>query len=343
VTRTVGLCFALAAITIEPVSAQVLQPPAGDAVVSRLFAATAAGPHVTYSWGEQWFQLRADTRGFHGALYAFACLGPSVFAGGTEGLYESEDYGESYRRIAGFDGVDVRVIVTARMFELEPTILVGTDSGLHRSVDRGLKWTRLGESLLSARVRDLKWPGPQLFAATDDGLYLSVDVGESWERLDGGLPTVPFLSLVASQFFLADPVLLVGTLGEGLYRSGDGGEHFERTGGREHEKATIHAMFWWGAVLIIGAEDGLYFSHDAGATLEPVDDLKGRRVLSISIPVPEGALRSDIIVGTDEGVYKSSDGGFRFFPVRNGLGRLAVTALSTFPVPVQNREQDRRR
>ena len=311
-----------------------------EQVVSRLFAATTDGPYVTYSWGEHWVRLRPDLRGFVGDIATFACLGPAVYAGGSDGVFLSDDYGENYLRVDSFPGKDVTTLHTARLFALEPTIFVGTTSGLYRSTNGGTEWMHVGAGQITTAVRDTAWPGPQLFAATDGGLFVSEDIGESWERLDAGLPTGPLLSIVVSRFFLADPMIIVGSRGAGLYRSSDGGASFEPVGDKAMTSKTVHALYWWNALLIIGTDDGLFLSDDAGETLREAEELDGHAVLSLSVPAPDSP-RSDILVGTERGVFKSSDGGENFRLMTEGLGTPSVTELATFPAPPQDRERSR--
>jgi len=317
-----------------------LSVQAPEQVVSRLFATTTDGPYVSYSWGEHWVRLRANLRGIEGDIVTFECLGPDVYAGGSEGVFISSDYGENYLRVMSFPAKNVTTFHTARLFALEPTIFVGTESGLYRSTDGGTKWAHIAATEISTAVRDTAWPGPQFFAATDGGLFVSEDVGDTWERLDRGLPSAPLLSMVVSRFFLADPKIIVGTRGAGLFRSDDGGASFEPAGGREMMSRTVHALYWWDALLMIGTDDGLFLSDDAGDTFSEAKELDAHAVWSLNVPV-EDAPRSDILVGTDRGVFKSSDGGQSFRLMTEGLGVPGVTQLATFPPPPQDRERQR--
>lgn len=312
-----------------------------DLITARLFAATSDGAFVSYSWGEHWVRLRPDLRGFTGGLSAFACLGPVVFAGGTDGVFVSDDFGETYGRVAGFEAKDVTVFLTARRFALEPTIFAGASTGLFRSKDGGAEWIPIGAGSMSSAVHALLWPGPELLAATEAGLFRSLDSGESWELVDGGLPRAAMLSIAISRYYGLDPTMFVGTRGAGIYRSTDGGEHFERVGGDEVPSSTVRALFWWGSLLLVGTDDGLFLSDDAGDTLGPIAELEGRAIFSILVPVPEVGAQSDVIVGTDEGVFKSSDGAVRFRRIAEGLGTPTVTQLATFPVPVQEPKRTR--
>ena len=322
--------LALSLLTLQP-----------DIVLSRLFAATSDGAFVSYSWGEQWIELTPGGRGFSGEIAAFACLGPAVFAGGEDGIFISSDYGESYGKIKGFKGGDVRVFLTATRFALEPTVFVGTGNGLYRSLDGGATWERIGAEAIASPVRAMTWPGPELFVATDEGLYRSNDSGESWSAVTSGLPGTPTLSIAISQYYGLDPTIFVGTRDRGLYRSSDGGEHFERVGGDGAARVTVHSVFWWGPLLLVGTDVGLWLSDDGAEHFSVVPMLEGRAIHTILVPVPEVGAQSDVILGTDEGVFKSSDGAISFRRVDEGLGTPSVIQLATFPVRVQDRERIR--
>jgi photosystem II stability/assembly factor-like uncharacterized protein len=310
-------------------------------VIARLFAATPEGPFISYSWGEHWSRLRSDTRGLEGEIDVFVCLGPWVYAGGSQGLFLSDDYGESYRRVESWPrgGPPVTSLLTARLFELEPTIFVGTSAGLFRSTDRGTKWARVGEGEVRSAVRGMVWPGPALLVATDSGLYRTLDMGDRIARVGAGLPDSPILALAISKYFALDPKVFVGTAGTGLFKSEDGGGSFEAAGVDVLGKETVRALVWWGALLIVGTDSGLFLSDDGGKKFHKARDLDGRRVLSISVPGVEEEVASDVIVGTDLGVFKSSDVAQSFRRVQEGMGPLEVRALATFPLPAQNRER----
>jgi len=310
-------------------------------VIARLFAATPEGPFISYSWGEHWSRIRGELRGFEGELDVFACLGPWVFAGGPKGLFLSDDFGENYRRVESWpkEAPAITSFLTARLFGLEPTIFVGTSAGLYRSTDSGTKWARVGVGELGSAVHAMGWPGPELLVATATGLYRTRDVGESFARVGGGLPDAPLLSLAISKYFALDPEVFVGTEGSGLFKSTDGGEHFEPAGVEVLGKETVRALVWWGGLLVVGADGGLFLSDDGGKKFRKARDLEGRRVLSISVPGAEEEVASDVIVGTDLGGFKSSDGAQRFRRVQEGMGPIEVRALATFPLPPQSRER----
>ena len=298
--------------------------------VTRLFALTDAEPFISYSWGEHWQVLRGELRGFEGSFDAMVCIGPQVFAGGADGLFESADYGETFRPVTRWEGASVRVIVAARQFVLEPTLLVGTDDGLFRSDDGGTSWTELAS--VTGRVRAIAWPGPEMFIATSEGLFVSNDKADSAQRIRAELPETEILTIAVSRYFAADPVLFVGTEGDGLYRSDDGGRRFRPLGDGELGLRRIRALWWWNDLLLVGTDTGLYLSKDSGERFEEasITGIPQSSINAISVPAA-GGLFAEIFIGTDYGVLKSADGGQSFRRTNEGLVRLRVLGFASFP------------
>ena len=307
-------------------------PISAHSVPQRLFAATEAGPFVSYSWGEHWQRLR-EIRGLMGKINTFICMEPNVFAGGVQGLFLSDDLGENYRSVGSWNGGEITALLAAKFYPADLTIFAGTSKGLYRSMDGGGEWNQIGGGVLLGYVRELSWPGPYLFAAADTGFYSSEDGGDQWEQIRGGLPDAPIVTVTVSRFFSIDPVVFVGSKGQGVYRSRDGGKSFEKVGGAEWNDRIVHVLFWWRSILLAGTENGLFLSNDMGESWESPEVLRGFPSLSLLIPAAEAGVNSDIIVGTPRGVYKSSDGGQSFRHVVEGMGAIAVTGFATFPVP----------
>ena len=314
----------------------------GSQPLARLLVATSDGPYISYSWGEYWETLRhrlpLDTR-------LFDCLGPRAYAGGPQGLFVSNDYGELWTEVESWNGGGVTALLASSYFAAEPVIFVGTSNGLHRSPDGGEeKWERIAEAVMRGTVHVMVWPGPSLFVGTSQGLFHSADGGDDWERLDGGLPDAAVLSLAVSSYFGIEPVVFVGLQGGGIYRSRDGGESFEPVSDEDWSGQSVRAIYWWKSVLFAGTDRGLFVSHDAGETWESASaELAGEAILAISIPTAESPTGSDILVGTERGVFKSSDGATTWRQASAGMNAAgAVHGFGAFPILSQDFDSGRR-
>ncbi|MGH9462907.1 MAG: hypothetical protein ACRD1X_16955 [Vicinamibacteria bacterium] len=309
----------------------------GSQPLARLLIATSEGPFVSFSWGEYWETLRhrlpLDTRLFY-------CLGPRTYAGGPEGLFISNDYGEFWTKVGNWEGGAVTALLTSSYFPSEPVIFVGTRDGLWVSRDGGEEeWEKIAS--IRGSVNAIAWPGPSLFVATSEGLFHSVDGGRDWETLGGDLPEAAVLSLEVSSFFGIEPILFVGLEGAGIYRSQNAGKHFEPVSGKDWAEQSVRAIYWWKSVLFVGTDAGLFVSQDAGRSWKTAE-LRGEKIRAISIPNAQSPVGSDILVGTDRGVFKTSDGATTWREVNEGMRPSTVYAFGSFPIPSEDLESGRR-
>ena len=72
--------------------------------------------------------------------------------------------------------------------ETDSVLLIGTDEGIHRSVDGGKTWKSRRKGLPGAAVGALELAGSRILCSTDRGVYWSDDRGESWHQSRGNFP-----------------------------------------------------------------------------------------------------------------------------------------------------------
>jgi len=176
------------------------------------------------------------------------------------------------------------------------TILAGTaGGGLYASEDFGASWRRLGGDDLPSL-----WIGaigvdpadPSVFyAGTGDGNITFPGIGRMssfgvgvaggiLKTSDGGI-SFTFLPIPGSGAFYrivvsrADPHVVVAAATDGIYRTGDGGASWERTGATQTptdllEDPAVPARFLAVSGRIKGGNGGLFESRDAGETWSPI-------------------------------------------------------------------------
>ncbi len=181
------------------------------------------------------------------------------------GMYRSSDAGETWTHVGLDDAQQIpsiavdphdanRVYAAVLGHPFGPS----AQRGVYRSVDGGTTWTRLldrGENTGSSFVRidpfdantlyagfwDARsgpWEDKNMYNGPNGGLYKSTDGGEHWRALTEGLPerlsqidvaVAPSARgrLYATVATSSDPTAQHGATGSvGIYRSGDGGEHW---------------------------------------------------------------------------------------------------------------------
>ena len=158
------------------------------------------------------------------------------------------------------------------------SICLGTSGwGVWHSPDAGKSWVRHRAPFpLNSRIQAIAVHPTEphtVFAGGDTGLFVSHNTGETWQRVgaEGNVPTIWSLAI--------DPVdphtLFAGTRPAGVYRSRDGGQHWEHLSidiARECSigtpfvtsvmvDAADHQTVWAGVEI-----DGVFRSLDGGDT-----------------------------------------------------------------------------
>lgn len=158
------------------------------------------------------------------------------------------------------------------------SICLGTSGwGVWHSPDAGKSWVRHRAPFpLNSRIQALAVHPSEphrLFAGGDTGLFVSHSAGESWERIgaDEDLPIIWSLTIAPGD----PPVLFAGTRPAGVYRSRDGGQHWQKLTIDVAKECSIGTPFVtsvmadaadprtvWAGVEI----DGVFRSMDGGDT-----------------------------------------------------------------------------
>ena len=198
--------------------------------------------------------------------------------------------------------------------------------GLWRSDDDGETWVKDDQGLENQPVFVLHWNPvrSQWWAGAGDGLYSRSTRGEAWQPTD--LPRSPAYALAqdrAGQLYVA----LAGAHPElsrraGLFLSADGGNWSQLPMGqpgvespllRCGSKVLALAVSPDGHDLYVGtAGDGLWISHDAGATCSSVPQMDGDYVSALLVDPEAGAWA---YARTLKRVYRSHDRGRTWVPV----------------------------
>ena len=200
------------------------------------------------------------------------------------------------------------------------TICVGTvGTGAWVSPDGGESWRQVRTGLWSeSRIFGFAvHPGEPhtVLAGADDGIYRSADGGQNFERLDSPMNT---LAVWKVAFDPADPkIIFAGTRPAALFRSTDGGRHWDKLRADMAEECpnvrvprvtaltvdpSDHRMVWAGVEV-----DGVRRSRDGGETWTRIaGGLDDPDIHDTAVSV-NGA--KTVLTSTPREIFASTDGG----------------------------------
>jgi hypothetical protein len=178
------------------------------------------------------------------------------------------------------------------------------------------------------------WVGDTMLAAARAGIFRSTDGGVSWQRSGSGMtdPSVVALATTSGE----TPTLFAGTESGRLYRSGDGGLHWQEIEGWAGlGVATVLALspdYAQDGTIFAATADGPFRSQDGGVTWESSTfGLVDMEVLAMAVD-PRFAESETLWIGTvGGGLYRSRNGGRSWRDAGIGLPDTAMQALLALP------------
>jgi len=264
----------------------------------------------------------------------------SVFHDGSGGsVFASSDGGESWR--ASASGLGGRDVFTFYQMPDNPNVIyAGTNSGIYRSTDRGVRWSYTGVEQIKkvettpVRKKKKSRRASNEWSPTSVGRYEAVEASKKSRVQKSNkparkpaakkekpkvqsAPTAGMLQLtkeVDDITSFADESGRVGLLAatlDGLYRTFDEAKGWE--------KVTIDGYDPSGRVfsvsthkdtprkIFVGTKQGLYISGDGGATWQHAE--RGPSDMSVKAIAQDPRDAQLVIVGTNQYIFRSTNGG----------------------------------
>jgi photosystem II stability/assembly factor-like uncharacterized protein len=194
-----------------------------------------------------------------------------LMAGTESGIFLSHDAGDTWRLAQmPMQKSMVLSICFSPDFTNDSIIVAGTlEDGVIYSDSRGESWSLKSFGMLDATVYGLALSpnfaqDETIYAGTDTAIYFSYNQGRAWKPVNFPESAAPILSLAISPLFALDQTVYAGTETQGLYRSKDQGETWEKTA---LPATSINAMaVSHDQYLFAATESGIFESKDQGET-----------------------------------------------------------------------------
>ena len=255
----------------------------------------------------------------------------SVYHDGSSGsVYSSSDDGESWRLSS--KGLGTRDVYSFFQAPGAPDIIyAGTNTGVYKSTDKGETWTYIGVTKVEPPKKPVRRTRR---GASSTSHYHTTATAKSSQR---GTPkpkpaepepvaTGPALSELTQQvddvtgYVAADGhMVLYAAALDGLYRTNDETKGWEKLQLDGYDRAgrvfAVSTKKDAADTVFAGTKQGLYISHDGGATWDHVD--RGPNNMSVKAIAQDPRDPNLVIVGTNQYIYRSTNGG-RSWTLRGG-------------------------
>ena len=292
--------------------------PLGSASGGPVLAGTMNGLYSSTDSGQSWRPMTEDMGAF--PVTSVACApgypkDPTIIVGGPQGvvLRSVDGGGDWLLSRLGFPDVAVTVLAISPSFSRDGLVLAGTaEDGIYRSTTRGRLWAPVNFGLLDLRVWDLilspAWETDQTaFAVAGDSLFRTTNGARAWKDIGADLEGVVPQSAVTSPDFGRDGTVLLGTEGDGVWRSLDRGDSWEPapdTRLTAVDCLAVSSACDTGYSLYAGtAENGILCSRDGGESWVRLGGEDWPAVLSlVEVTGEEGRVLLAAVHG--EGVFR---------------------------------------
>jgi len=162
---------------------------------------------ISFSGMAQW-QLSMQEGG---NIYTLVEQDNVMFAGALDGIYKSNDGGDSWSKINnGLTSTMVHAMLVnnSRLF-------AGTEAGVFISDDGGDNWIESNQGLTISKINSFVLTNTGIFAGTEDeGVFYSTDNGANWVSKNTGLSNLSVKTMISN-----NNRLFAGTDGAGVYYS----------------------------------------------------------------------------------------------------------------------------
>lgn len=259
---------------------------------------------MTHCAAAQVWEQGQGTEGLN--LQAIIATEGAVVTGGATGTYRSTDGGAEY---VGANTGNTSIGPTRGFTQGGDYLYKCTSNGAFRSADDGASWTSVSDGLPQLLCHGMAYASGVVWVVTPTGVYNSDDQGEAWSAAGLAGLDVRCISLDGGYAY-------VGTQGDGLFRSADGGQSWESINNGS-TSSSFRAIEAHNGVLYAGGQigTGVFRSTDGGNSWVLLDN-----------GIPAGSYRGFAAQGAwiaagsfGGGVYISSDDGDSWMAINEGL------------------------
>lgn len=300
------------------------------------------GLFISEDGGKTWYE-QAQLSGQSVRSLGRAPSSPDDLVAGTlRGVYRSQDGGKHWALISPEGSTELHEVESVAIDPADPNVIyAGTWHLPWKTTDGGKHWVNIKEGIIDdsdvfSIIVDPKDP-QTVYASACSGIYKSVtgaepnrsDLGKRFNKVQG-IPSTARRTRKLGQDPVNRQTVFAGTT-EGLYRTIDGGQHWDRmTSGEEIVNDVWIDPSDSNHVILATDRAGVLSSVDGGVSFSPTNvGFSNRQVVAYAQNLSGSALYIGLVNDKSEGgVFKSTDGGVSWLQDSGGLGGRDVFSLA---------------
>ncbi|WP_263416687.1 WD40/YVTN/BNR-like repeat-containing protein [Terriglobus albidus] len=296
---------------------------------------TDGGVYISHDGGRA-FTTNAAMKGHSVRALTVAPSDPKILvAGALDGIYRSEDGGETWNRISPVENKEIHEVESIAIDPTDPkTIYAGTWHLPWKTVDGGANWTPMTKGIIddSDVFSIIVDPtnAQNVYLSACSGIYRSTDKGANFTKVKG-IPSTARRTRVLMEDPKQPNVVFAGTT-EGIWRTVDSGQTFARNGDPAWIVNDIAVdPSDSNHVLLATDRHGILLSNDGGKSFTQSNDGFSARQVTAMLTDETHPQRLYVGVLNDKtagGVFVSDDGGQHWKQKSEGLKGADVLSLS---------------
>ncbi len=251
------------------------------------------------------------------SILSLAISGKNIFAGTSDGVYLSTNYGSSWDSVnTGLTNRNIFSLVISGS-----NIFAGTMGGVFLSTNNGKSWTSVSTGLTNRElyVFSLAISGTNIFAGTlGKGVYLSKNMGTSWNAVNTGLP----IGISITSFAIKEKNIFVGSDALVFLSSNNGASWSKMNNGFLNNTTQINNIAISGNNIFAGTGgDGVYLSINNGNNWSQVNTGIPTGYCIYSLAIND----SNIYAGTSDRIYFSAINDIKTIQLKNNISNKIET------------------
>lgn len=262
--------------------------------------------------------------------------GTILFAGTSQGVYISTDYGSNWAQVNnGLTSTDIKALAVAADGMGTTYLFAGTAGGIFVSTDSGAHWNLANTGLTHTEISAIGVipdgsGGSTILAGTQyGGVFLSSNYGSNWTAATNSPNYVSSFTLATDGS--GNTSVFTGGAGNGVFRSDNGGISWSKISngikGLDTYAGNSEVDIYSTAVsdnhtnnvrIFAGSGNGLYESDNNGSNwIESDAGITANSINSLT-ETTDGSGATSIFAG-GSGIYRSTDNGANWIEVDNDL------------------------